>query len=571
VTGSWLPFLPHLVLLAAGLTMLVAARLLNVRKLAGPVSLTAVLAAGIAASITSTTENSRQRETSLSGERTHRHAAASRRQGMDSSPMPTARSPWVWTLNLAFLTAGGLLCLAVWHPLRENRFPGESFGLMLLGLSGAMLTGTADDIRLLFVGLELSAISGVGLIASSATQPRALGLPRKSLAIQAVSAAVLLIALAMISGQTGATDLPAMRAAFAADDVGVEFAGPGSRWFRTAFVLLFAALAVRLFVVPFHFGASETLAHSSPAARCFGLTVPRFAAFMVLFRVGYLTTPAFGQDAVVVSAVLAGGTMLIPTALALGRTNLRETFTDLMIGQGGAVLFGLSIAWGHAANSAGPPALPERLTQGISAAALMMVSVVLSQIGIVAVFNHLCGKNRPVEFADELKGLFRSRPRAAVILVVLLLNLVGVPPLPGFWARLLTWFSALSITTQSVESGLRGHSAYVVLCLVMGIQVLLTAAVTLRLVAVMVFEPLLSPPRSAGSKPAFLSAALCAGLLVGLGLSPTRVIERLNQVLPEIDTARSGQTSANRASKTVQRDGSPASPGRRLGIATGSR
>lgn len=534
MTGDWLSLLPQFVLFAGGVMIVVGARWLPRPSVWGAVAVAVVL--GAAACLFQ-----------AGGFQDVAEAAS-----FGSGSGVSVAGSFGYAANVAFLFAGAVLVLGAWTP--QSR--GETHGLLLCGVACAMLAASVDALIPLFLMLELCAFAATALCAVGEPGASAIGVARHTIMLQLASAGLLLVAVLLVRFDQGTTDLPELRTkmAEAVQSRAETGMNPGpSRAGRAAFVLLFAAVAVQAFLVPFHFGSPEFLTRSPTTACSYALTVSRGAALVVLFRVGMLAFAGFESPGLVVSAVLSGGTMLIGTALAVGRERLRETLSYLLIGQGGAVLFGLSIAWGRA-TAAPADAVPSFLTRGETAAGLTLLSVSLSVLGLFAVLNHLRAGERPVEYVEELTGLLRERPLVAAALAVLLLNLVGVPPLPGFWARLVTVISAFSVTKEPADVFPTPHPAFLILAAAMGIQILITAGVLFRIVAVMIFAPPVARSRAAGGLPSLLAGVVCAAILVAAGFMPSRTIATLNTVIPQPHEASASPSTSSGSSPSAMRD-----------------
>ena len=528
MSDAWLPLLPHILLLFGGACIIGGARFLRKPAVWGFVSL-AVLAAAAGCVF-------------------HLSHSAS------TNTVADAWGRFGTAVAVAFLVGGAVLVLGAWKPHDDDRYPGESHGLLLCGIAVAMLTGFTDDAIALFLSLELCGLVSVGLLMTQQRGHVFTGLTRRALILHGVSTALFLLALSVLCGYLGTTSLNEMQHALAAAvQAGEEsgLTGSSPRIGRTAFVLLFAAVAVKSFLVPFHFGAPEVLTESSTLTCSYSLCVARAAALVVLFRLGFLTLVGFESTGLVISAVLSGGTMLVGTALAIGRERLREKLTYLLIGQGGTVLFGLSIAWGRASAAESVPPVPSFLTRGETAAAMTLLAVSLSVAGIFSLLNTLQREDRPVDFVEELTGLLRERPLVAVAFAVCLLNLIGVPPLPGFWARLMTLTSALAVTKQSADGVPLPHPAFLILVVVMGIQSLMTVAVLFRVFSEMIFEPPVSRSHAVGSRPALISGVVCALIILGIGFSPSQTIDTLNEVIPQSPGLRDHRSPSAGASRSV--------------------
>ena len=121
---------------------------------------------------------------------------------------------------------------------------------------------------------------------------------------------------------------------------------------------------------------------------------------------------------------------------------------------------------------------------------------------------------------DDLAGLARSNPLTALFLAVFLFSLMGIPPLAGFTGKLLIFASALNFN----EGGLADahvRNWFLALAVIGVVNATIAAGYYLRVVAAIYFRPPLVTPRSAGGRGAAFAAALCALLVVLVGLAPT--------------------------------------------------
>jgi len=151
--------------------------------------------------------------------------------------------------------------------------------------------------------------------------------------------------------------------------------------------------------------------------------------------------------------------------------------------------------------------------------------------GLFAVLVYLARPHRQIEYVEDLTGLHRSEPLAAVCAAVFLLGLAGVPFLPGFWGRMLLLSASLSVQMESARFALPvSHPGFVLLSLVAVINLLMTAAVYLRIVVVLFLKGQVARPRPSGGQPALAAAMLAALLTVGLGLLPGPALGYLENV-----------------------------------------
>jgi len=521
-----LPYLPHVILLFTGGVLLLAPRGMKSPLIAGAIAMTALLAAMVSLHL------------------------------LTDEPPSSSFGLWLSTFSFQLSAFGflltGLLALGLWSTQHSPQRAARLHGLLLFAAAGAMLTTVADNLILLAVSLELCSFAAFTLMGTSnipfdeqqrdAESSRldagmscweARVLFRQALARQAVSAVLLLLAFVLLYVLSGTTELWGIGRSF---EVPSGMAAPEMRAAgesplgKTAFVLLFAAVAIRVFLVPFHLDAVRVV--SQPAGEVAGVvaTLPPLAAFVVLYRVGLVALSGLEPTAVGMALVLSGGTLVLAPCLAVAQTSLRRMFGYLVIGHAGVVLTGLAIAWGQQSPAALEPPGTSALARGEVACGLFLLVGLLSFAGLFALLIHLETPQKRIEFPEQLRGLFRDRPLVAVSLSVLLLNLVGIPPLPGFWARLSALASALSIQYETPDAGAQWHSGFLLLMMLMLVQTVVTAWIAFRLLSVMLLQPPLSPITPRGRRGALSAGLTCTMLTVLLGLSPTKTIQRLDAV-----------------------------------------
>jgi NADH-quinone oxidoreductase subunit N len=147
---------------------------------------------------------------------------------------------------------------------------------------------------------------------------------------------------------------------------------------------------------------------------------------------------------------------------------------------------------------------------GVSALGFYLAAYAAATIGVFAVLEYLGQPGRRIDGVEELAGLGRTRPLAAALLALFMFSLTGVPPLAGFFGKLMVFGSALNV----------GGWCFTTLAIVGGLNAAVAAAYYLRVVAVMYFRTPLATPRAQGGAGAWWAAVVCAVLVVAIGVSP---------------------------------------------------
>ncbi len=111
----------------------------------------------------------------------------------------------------------------------------------------------------------------------------------------------------------------------------------------------------------------------------------------------------------------------------------------------------------------------------------------LATIGAFAVLDYLGTTARPIQSVDELAGLGRSQPLAAVAMSMFMFSLAGIPPLAGFWGKLALFRSAIGVAQDPQGQGSL-EIWFIALAVIGGINAAVAAAYYLRIVGTMYFR-----------------------------------------------------------------------------------
>jgi NADH-quinone oxidoreductase subunit N len=160
---------------------------------------------------------------------------------------------------------------------------------------------------------------------------------------------------------------------------------------------------------------------------------------------------------------------------------------------------------------------------------LYLLAYSLANVGLFAVLVYLGRPGKQIEHIDDLTGLAKSQPLVAVIAALFLFSLAGIPPLPGFWAKLSVFTSALSVRQEVTDSLFAVHPAFAILAVVGVINAAIGAVYYLRLVSAMFLNDPLSTPRPGGGRSALAAVCCSAVLLVAFGVFPGRIFSYLQQ------------------------------------------
>jgi len=306
--------------------------------------------------------------------------------------------------------------------MRNKNHPAVYYSLILLSTIGMVLIAYSTDLVMLFIAWELMSIPTYLLVGYLKKDPSSNEAALKYFLFGALSSAIIIYGISLAYGITGSTNIAEVIQGFATID---------------ASMLPLALLSVGLFIagfgfkmglVPFHMWLPDTYEGAPPTIAALLAAGTKKAGFAAMIRVIIMGTVALNLDWVLALGIIAVMTMTIGNIAAIMQKNLARILAYSSIGHAGYILIGLSIA------PFSDIGLQASLFH-IMNHAVMKGSAFIAVAGIVIALGstHL----------DKIKGLGRKMPITALGLMISLLALAGVPPLNGFWSKLMLFGSAL--------------------------------------------------------------------------------------------------------------------------------
>lgn len=382
-------------------------------------------------------------------------------------------------------------CIAVFVTLVYSKqylmdrdlFRTDFIAITLLALLGQFVMISGANMLTLYLGLELLALSTYALTAMRPNFPRGIEAGMKYFILGALASGFLLYGMSMIYGATGSLGLDDIYKATTNDPVMRLVLAFG-------LVFLIAGLAFKLGAAPFHMWVPDVY-HGAPTAVTLLIGgAPKIAAFAITFRLlvdGLQPTQGDWQPILIFLAVCS---LVIGNLAAIAQTNIKRMLAYSTISHMGFMVLGfMSVFDSHA----------------YSAAFFYAVTYVLSTLGSFGILMILSKKGFECETIDDLKGLNKRNPLLALIMLLLMFSLAGIPPTVGFIAK-------LSILEALVDAGYVGLAVFAVLASLIG------AFYYLRVVKTMYFEEPtdLSPIEGSGFARGLLTVNGLFVLLVGI-------------------------------------------------------
>ncbi|MGH9103621.1 MAG: NADH-quinone oxidoreductase subunit N, partial [Acidimicrobiales bacterium] len=296
------------------------------------------------------------------------------------------------------------LIAAVWMDREDDHGP-EMLALALLSGSGAMLMAEANDLILIFLGLEILSIALYVLAALNRRRSESGEAAIKYFVLGAFSSAIFLYGVALTYGATGSTNIGAIARYLAQNVVtsnGVLLAG---------LFLLIAGLAFKVAAVPFHAWTPDVYQGSPSPVTGFMAAVAKAGGFAALLRVcisSFGTLRLDWQPAIYALAVLS---LVLGAVLAVIQSDVKRMLAYSSISHAGFVLLGLEAV----------------TSQGVSGAEYYLFTYAFMILGSFAVVTVVGAGNDVSQDISLYRGLGSRRPVLALGFAVLLLAQAGVP------------------------------------------------------------------------------------------------------------------------------------------------
>ncbi len=319
------------------------------------------------------------------------------------------------SIFLILVATGATILLSLGYLEREGMLAPEYYTLVLLAAVGMMFLAGAEDLIVLFLGLEVMSVAIYVLAGYDRRNVFSAEAALKYFLVGAFASAFLLYGIALIWGGTGSTALGEIGARLAAGDAPVLA--------KLGLGLLLIGMGFKVASVPFHMWAPDVYDGSPTPVTAFMATGVKAAAFLALARVLFAAFPDATGTWQPIVAALAIASMVLGNLVALSQRSLKRMLAYSSIAHAGYLLTAL---WPGTRLAAGAVL--------VYLAAYALTS--LMAFGILSVLGR--GGERDVTL-DSVAGLARRRPWLAFALAVTMLSLLGFPGTFGFvgkWAIL---------------------------------------------------------------------------------------------------------------------------------------
>lgn len=321
---------------------------------------------------------------------------------------------------LVFLSVALYVVLTSARYVEKDRHQAEYFSLIMLATSGMMLVAMATDLITLYVGLEVTSISSFALVAFRKKDKRGAEASVKYLVIGGMSSALSLYGISLLFGIAGTTNLAGLNTALAAMSTGLDPAA------FLAIALLIAGFGFKIAIVPFHSWAPDVYEGAPTPISGLLAAGSKKMGLVLMFKVFLVGLIAFKADWQVVAAIIAILTMTIGNVVALQQTNMKRMLAYSSIAQAGYMFIAIAVASSFAVEGS----IFHIITHAFMKGGAFMIVAALTYVAL--------GEN-----ISDYKGLGRRAPLIALSMAIFLFALAGIPPLSGFWSKVILFSSAI--------------------------------------------------------------------------------------------------------------------------------
>ena len=390
-------------------------------------------------------------------------------------------------LKVVTCVVSAIALLFVWPYLRERGlYKGEVSVLVLFAVLGMMLLISAGSLVMVYLGLELLALSSYALVAVDRDNPLASEAAIKYFVLGALASGLLLYGMSLVYGATGSLQLDVIHAAID---------GSGERTLLlTGTVFMVAGVAFKLGAAPFHMWLPDVYQGATAPIALFISSAPKLAAFGMAWRLLETGVGPLSEEWRWLLAGLAAISLVVGNLMAIAQANLKRMLAYSTVSHIGFLLMGLASGdeRGYAA------ALFYAIVYALMSTAAFGAIIALSRQGFEA------------ENIDDFKGLNARNPWMAGLVLCVMVSLAGIPPFLGFWAKLM-------VLGAAVQGGMLWLALLGVLAVVVG------CFYYLRVVKVMYFDEPVGAPLPAHNDRVLgivLGVNSLVLLVLPLGLNP---------------------------------------------------
>ena len=403
--------------------------------------------------------------------------------------------PYSNFFKLALYISSFLTILLSLNYLRQEKIDiGEYYAFLLFALCGMMIMVSAGDLLVVFLGLELTAISIYILAGFKRFEKKSMEAAAKYFVLGSFSSAILLFGISLLYGLSGTTNITELGQSIVLAKSGLEPA-----WIL-ALILLVVGFGFKVSAVPFHMWTPDVYEGAPTPITAFLSVASKGASFAIFLRVFMEAFGGIQDNWRILLIVLAIATIFFGNIVALLQTNIKRMLAYSSIAHAGYALIGI-IVGSH---------------MGTFSLMLYMLIYVFMNMGAFGVVIQLRKNGLESDDIEDFAGLAKRNRLTAFIMLVFMFALAGFPPTAGFIGKFYIFMGA-------VEANL----AWLAVLGVVGSAI--SAYFYLKVIMVMYMKEPNENTTLSTDKPAIIALTITAIAVIFLGIYPAPVIEFTNQ------------------------------------------
>jgi len=322
---------------------------------------------------------------------------------------------WIFLISSAIA-----ILIAIRYLEIEQEHHGEYYAIMLFATVGMFFLATGMDLVTLFIGLELMVISVYILTGFLKRDRRSNEAALKYLLLGAFSTGILLYGMSLLYGISNSTNLKDI--AFA-----VSQRPPDDPVLLIAIITMATGLFFKIGAVPFHQWLPDAYEGAPTSITAFMSVGPKAAAFAFLLRIFLVPLGSARAQWVPLLVGVAIATMTLGNLAAISQSNIKRLLGYSAISHVGYILLGLV-----SGNET-----------GLKGIAIYLLVYVFMNMGAFAVVIAMRRRNIIGDEIGDMSGLIYKSPTAAVLMLIFLLSLAGIPPTAGFLGKYFIFLSLI--------------------------------------------------------------------------------------------------------------------------------
>jgi len=392
--------------------------------------------------------------------------------------------------KLLMLVATVFAMLISLNYVRDLANVGEYYTLMLFALLGMMLMTSANNFVVMYLGLELMALSVYVLVGYQRDVLRSTEASLKYFILGALSSCLLLYGLTFLYGTTGSFIFAEMGASIANSHEDARLA------VLTGMLFVMSGLAFKVSAAPFHIWTPDAYEGAPTPITAFMSVAPKVAGLVVF---GRILSEVFAGLQVEIHSVLtffAILSMIVGNLAAIVQRNIKRMLAYSTIGHVGFMMLGMIAG----------------SIEGYTAIMIYMTIYLFMTMGVFAIIIMMRRDDIQGELLDDFAGLSRVRPGYALAMGLLMFSMAGIPFLGGFWAKYAVFMAV-------VEQG------HVVLATLGVLFSAVGAFYYIRIVKYMYFDEERVAFNFAKSVPLQATVVLSTLVIVAIGVFPEPVMQ----------------------------------------------